>query len=545
MQTKALPGFREFYPADLALRTHIFRTWRTVATRYGFEEYDGPPLEPLELYTAKSGDEIVGQLYNFTDKGEREVALRPEMTPTLARMVAARANGLKKPIRWFAIPQLFRYERQQRGRLREHFQLNCDLIGEPGPLGDAEIIALAIDVMRAFGLGPADVRVRLSDRRVLSALLLGAGVDEPQLGGGVSRRSTRSSGCDARRWRRSCGEAGVSGRRGDRASSRSPRCAGCRRSKRRWPACPRRRGGRAAAPAQVVDALAAMGLGEFVEVDLTIVRGLAYYTGTVFELFDAGRTLRAICGGGRYDGLLAGAGRRRPARPRLRHGRRGAGGAAAGPRAGADGRLEHRRVPRRGHRGGPAASCSRLAHELRDAGLRAEYALGAPGGGQAAQAGRRAERAARGGDRAGRAGPGRGDAQGSGGEGAGAAVRRERSSSGRPDSAGWRRARDDRIKARRSRMAGHQGADHSRRGLQRLVQRGHRPRRAGGLQPGARLHGHPAERLRHLGADAARAGPDVQGHRPPERLLPALHSAELSLPGGGARGGLRARSRRW
>jgi len=181
MQTKALPGFREFYPAELALRTHIIRTWRTVAARYGFEEYDGPPLEPLELYTAKSGDEIVGQLYAFTDKGGREVALRPEMTPTLARMVAARANGLKKPIRWFAIPQLFRYERQQRGRLREHFQLNCDLIGEPGPLGDAEIIALAIDVMRAFGLGPGDVRVRLSDRRVLRALLLGAGVSEPQL----------------------------------------------------------------------------------------------------------------------------------------------------------------------------------------------------------------------------------------------------------------------------------------------------------------------------------------------------------------------------
>ena len=165
MQTKALPGFRDFYPADLALRAHIFRTWRTVAPRYGFEEYDGPPLEPLELYTAKSGDEIVGQLYNFTDKGGREVALRPEMTPTLARMVAARANGLRKPIRWFSIPQLFRYERQQRGRLREHFQLNCDLIGEPGPLGDAEIIALAVDVMRAFGLGPGDVRVRLSDRR--------------------------------------------------------------------------------------------------------------------------------------------------------------------------------------------------------------------------------------------------------------------------------------------------------------------------------------------------------------------------------------------
>lgn len=171
MKSQALPGFREFTPVDLSHRSHIFQTWRSVAARYGFEEYDGPPLEPLELYTAKSGDEIVGQLYAFTDKGEREVALRPEMTPTLARMVAASAKVLRKPIRWFSIPQLFRYERQQRGRLREHFQLNCDLIGEPGPLGDAEIIALALDVMRAFGLGSGDVRVRLSDRKLLGSIL--------------------------------------------------------------------------------------------------------------------------------------------------------------------------------------------------------------------------------------------------------------------------------------------------------------------------------------------------------------------------------------
>src|SRR5690349_22956375 len=138
MQTKALPGFRDFYPADLALRSHILGTWRAVAARYAFEEYDGPPLEPLELYTAKSGDEIVGQLYEFADKGDRRIALRPEMTPSLARMVGARAQALKKPIRWFSIPQLFRYERQQRGRLLEHFQLNMDIIGEAGPAADAE-----------------------------------------------------------------------------------------------------------------------------------------------------------------------------------------------------------------------------------------------------------------------------------------------------------------------------------------------------------------------------------------------------------------------
>src|SRR5437660_10703200 len=181
MQGQALPGFRDFYPDELALRNHIFATWREVARRYGFQEYDGPPLEPLELYTDKSGEEIVQQLYAFEDKGGRKVALRPEMTPTLARMVGAHAQALKKPIRWFSIPQLFRYERQQRGRLREHFQRNMDLIGEASPLADAELVAAAIDIMRAFGLGPADVQARMSDRRVLRVLLLGAGVSEAKL----------------------------------------------------------------------------------------------------------------------------------------------------------------------------------------------------------------------------------------------------------------------------------------------------------------------------------------------------------------------------
>jgi histidyl-tRNA synthetase len=373
MQTKALPGFREFYPADLALRTHIFRTWRTVATRYGFEEYDGPPLEPLELYTAKSGDEIVGQLYNFTDKGGREVALRPEMTPTLARMVAARANGLKKPIRWFSIPQLFRYERQQRGRLREHFQLNCDLIGEPGPLGDAEIIALALDVVRAFGLGPSDVRVRLSDRRVLHALLLGAGVTEPQLPDAyeaVDKIERMERGALAERLI----AAGVS----TEAAEGVFAVAALRGLAAVEAALAKVPGGPAAGASlrRVVDALAAMGLADFVEVDLTIVRGLAYYTGTVFELFDAGRTLRAICGGGRYDDLLEALGG--VALPAL--------GFGMGDVVLAELLRERGLVP------ADTSSIDvflaaiteadlphvlALAHELRDAGFRAEYALGA------------------------------------------------------------------------------------------------------------------------------------------------------------------------
>src|ERR1044071_1617456 len=294
MQGKALPGFRDFYPEDLTLRNHIFATWRAVAGRYGFEEYDGPPLEALDMYTKKSGDEIVQQLYAFRDKGDREVALRPEMTPTLARMVAARVQALKKPIRWFSIPQLFRYERQQRGRLREHFQLNMDIIGEASPLADAELMSAAIDIMRAFGLGPSDVKLRVSDRRAIRSILLARGLTEGQLPAafGVIDRSERVPKNVLEEMMKEAGfgsrEAGavfdVAALRGDDALAAA---------------------GEAAEPlSQAVRALQAMGLGEFVSVDLTIVRGLAYYTGIVFELFDAQRTLRAVCGGGRYDGLL-------------------------------------------------------------------------------------------------------------------------------------------------------------------------------------------------------------------------------------------------
>jgi len=294
MQGKALPGFRDFYPEDLSLRNHIFATWRSVAGRYGFEEYDGPPLESLELYTKKSGEEIVQQLYSFRDKGDREVALRPEMTPTLARMVAARAQALKKPIRWFSIPQLFRYERQQRGRLREHFQLNMDIIGEAGPLADAELMAAAVDIMRAFGLGPKDVQLRVSDRRLVKAFLTKMGVPEEKhsVAFGVIDRSER---VPQNVLREMLGEAGFSENQTTAVFSTA-------------------NFGKEAldlAPDDVKEplstamkALEEMGLADFLKIDLTIVRGLAYYTGIVWELFDAQKTLRAIAGGGRYDGLL-------------------------------------------------------------------------------------------------------------------------------------------------------------------------------------------------------------------------------------------------
>jgi histidyl-tRNA synthetase len=367
MSTQALPGFRDFYPDDFALRAYIFETWRKVATRYGFEEYDGPPLEPLELYTGKSGDEIVGQLYNFTDKGDRAVALRPEMTPSLARMVAARANGLKKPIRWFSIPQLFRYERQQRGRLREHFQLNCDLIGETSPLADAEIIALAVDVIRAFGLTAADVRVRLSDRRVLEALLGSAGVLAAQMHAVFAavdkiERMTREE------TRRRLTTIGLPQPVADRVfqlldlKSVSEIDALLRGS------------GDGASLRGVVDALGAMGLGDFVEVDLTIVRGLAYYTGTVFELFDAGKTLRAICGGGRYDNLAGALGG--VDLPAVGF---GFGDVVLGELLKEKGRLPLTEgsidIFIAAIQGDDVPHALRLAHQLRDAGYRVEYTL--------------------------------------------------------------------------------------------------------------------------------------------------------------------------
>ncbi len=242
------------------------------------------------------------QLYHFEDKGGRAVALRPEMTPSLARMVAAKASDFKKPIRWFSIPHLFRYERQQRGRLREHFQLNMDVIGEPGPLADAEVIAAAIDIMRELGLGHDAVRVRMSDRHVIRALLLAAGVDEGLLGAAYTAidkidREDRGKSADR------LTAAGINSAAVDRVFE----IGGLRGLESTLTALSDVRGGDEVGEnlAACHSALASMGLRDFLDVDLSIVRGLAYYTGIVYELFDAKRSLRAICGGGRYDGLLA------------------------------------------------------------------------------------------------------------------------------------------------------------------------------------------------------------------------------------------------
>ena len=301
MSSKALPGFRDFYPDELARRTHIFRAWRAVTRKYAFVEYDGPPLEPLELYTRKSGDEIVGQLYSFTDKGGREVSLRPEMTPTFARMVGARASALRKPVRWFSIPQLFRYERAQRGRLREHFQLNVDIVGEPSEVADAELLAVAIGIMQELGLTHEDVRARVSDRRLLNGILETLGVTEAQRPAvyavvdkfarqprEVTAEKLSAAGLDAALVERVMGlAAGVSFEALKAEFGEAPAAReAIQRFERYLAHCD------------------GLGIADWVTLDLSIVRGLAYYTGIVFELFDAKGELRAICGGGRYDDLL-------------------------------------------------------------------------------------------------------------------------------------------------------------------------------------------------------------------------------------------------
>ncbi|NQU10030.1 histidine--tRNA ligase [bacterium] len=277
---KALPGFREFYPETFAVRRHCSKRWREVARRYGFREYDGPPLEPLELYTQKSGEEIVGQLFNFVDKGGRAVSLRPEMTPTLARMVGAHHRDYKKPIKWFAIPQLFRYEKQQRGRLREHFQFNADIIGEADVAADAEIIALAIDALRVLGLTENDFVVRVSDRRAWQRQLESLGVT----GDGLPAAFRAIDKLEREPLEQTRAKLAAVTDRVDEILAFAARSTA------------------ADELGELFDRLGPR--ATYCTVDLRIVRGLAYYTGIVWEIHDRRGELRAIAGGGRYDNLL-------------------------------------------------------------------------------------------------------------------------------------------------------------------------------------------------------------------------------------------------
>lgn len=302
---QTLPGFRDFPPEACALRNFIFRKWRQTAIAFGFQEYDGPVLEPLDLFTEKSGPEIVSQLFNFTDKGNREVSLRPEMTPTLARMVGANAGSIRRPVKWFSIVECFRFEKQQKGRKRSFYQFNADVLGESGVGADAELMALCLESMRSFGLGQEHIVLRLSDRDLWMAFLAGMGLDQaasvkvlgivdkmervapeytneqlaPLFSGDpsaflaqVAKMRAVSTIEELEAWAASLGMPAVSERMVQ------------------WRA--------------LWGILSAMELTNFCRVDLGIVRGLAYYTGFVFEVFERSGEGRAIAGGGRYDKLV-------------------------------------------------------------------------------------------------------------------------------------------------------------------------------------------------------------------------------------------------
>lgn len=303
MKIQPPPGMRDFYPDDLRVQNWLFDAWRSVSRSFGFSEYEGPIFEFLDLYTLKSGAGIVSELFNFRDRGDRAFAIRPEMTPTLARMVAAKASALPRPIKWFSIPRLCRAEKPQRGRLREFFQWNVDTLGQDDMLADAEVIAALAEFYRKVGVTPAEVVVRISSRSLAAAVLAGVGLTA----GDADRAFTLIDKYDPtnpdefrRRWREGEGALGnvVDVERVESLfSAPLDECAAL--------AAQHGEVGAAAGTQlnELMRLLESFGVTDYCRFDLTIVRGLAYYTGPVFEASARTVGLRALAGGGRYDNL--------------------------------------------------------------------------------------------------------------------------------------------------------------------------------------------------------------------------------------------------
>jgi histidyl-tRNA synthetase len=281
---QALPGFRDFIPRECAIRNYLFETWRSVARRCGYVEYESPVLEDTALYLKKSGGELSAQLFRFEDQGGRDVTLRPEVTASLARLVAEHQRHFPKPLKWFEIGQCFRYEKPQKGRGREFHQFNVDILGEAGPSADAELIALAIETMLAFGFVAGDFVVRVSDRHAWIDFAKLHGVPEQAIPDflnivdKIEREKPEVLGQRLAAWSLDLDQV--------RAFIANPTSA-------------------SSAYLAIKEDLTARGLGDFIELDLSIVRGLAYYTGVVFEVFDSKKSMRAVAGGGRYDTLVA------------------------------------------------------------------------------------------------------------------------------------------------------------------------------------------------------------------------------------------------
>ena len=301
---QSLPGFRDFYPEDFSRRQHIFRGWSAAANSFGFQEYDAPVLEPLELYKTKSGDEIEAQLFSFTDKGGREVSLRPEMTPTVCRMVGEKAGALKRPIKWFSIAEFYRYERAQKGRLRAFNQFNADIFGEAGPEAEIELIALLIQCLAGFGLTKDDFYVRLSDRDLWFFYLEALGFTDAQARSVLTAIDRyEKAGDDAFKVYTEA-HGPLSADRKDKvlAFLKIRSLADLEAALAAFNS--EKLAARLTDWRKVLAGVSAMGLADFIAVDLSVVRGLAYYTGFVFEAFDRKGDLRALAGGGRYNDLI-------------------------------------------------------------------------------------------------------------------------------------------------------------------------------------------------------------------------------------------------
>ena len=297
--TQGVRGTRDFYPEDMRLRNWLFDNFINASLLHGFEEYDAPVLEYEELYTRKQGEEITQQLYSFQDKGNRKVALRPEMTPSLARMVMARAGGLPMPIKWFSIPQCWRYERTQRGRGREHYQWNVDIWGTTEISADAELISVLVTFFEGIGLTAKDIVIRVSSRKVLEEVLGSLGLEGDifaqtciivdkmdKLSSEIIEDQLSDLGHDSKVVTTIQAVLGIKDMNSLQKALKDESVAVSELN-------------------LLFDAIDSYGISEWVEFDASIVRGLAYYTGAVFEAHDRTGEFRAICGGGRYDKLLS------------------------------------------------------------------------------------------------------------------------------------------------------------------------------------------------------------------------------------------------
>ena len=301
---ETLPGFRDFPPEACAQRNHLFRVFRNVARAFDFREYDAPVLEPLDLYIEKSGPEIASQLFHFLDKGERAVALRPELTPTLARMVASRANSLPKPIKWYNIGEHFRYERPQKGRGRSFYQFNADLLGENSVGADAELIALLCAIMQTLGLSENEFALRLSDRQAWLLFLDSIGIKEderPAILDAIDKSERRKPEQTKEALEKTCPG------RGDEILTKIDEIKEINQLNtllEKLSSFGKEGESRAQEWRDLLEHLDAHQVSPFIKIDLSIVRGLAYYTGFVYEAFEASGEGRALAGGGRYDDLI-------------------------------------------------------------------------------------------------------------------------------------------------------------------------------------------------------------------------------------------------